>query len=95
MIIFDKDCSTPLAEELISLYAQYVEGYIEGSRLQYNEKIRTATEKDIVYMIYRTPFNRHAVQLAEVNKFDLPEEVRVKLEIDKEWIKKMDLLMTQ
>lgn len=93
MFVFDKDCTTSLAEELISLYAEYVEGGIESARLKYNEKVRSATKKDIVYMIYRTPFERHAIRLADNNKLCLPEEVRVKLEIDREWVKKMDALM--
>ena len=94
MIPFDKNCTTPKAEELIKLYAEYVEGNIESSKNKYNALIKTASLKDLVYIIYRTPFERHAVNLGKVitdlNK--LPFEVKEKLQNDMAFVYKMDKL---
>jgi hypothetical protein len=87
---FDKDCTTELADTLIRLYAEYVEGNIESSKDQYNTLITTATKEDLMYIIYKTPFERQAVQISKAfNTEILPEPVRLKLEIDNQWLEKL------
>ena len=93
---FDKDCTTPLAKKLISLYAEYVEGEIESSGKKYNELIKTATVKDILYVVFHSPFERHAFRLYTLlkeNNVDIPKEIAVKVAKDKKFIIEMDKLM--
>ena len=92
---FDIDCTTPLSERLISLYAEYVEGEMESSGRKYNELIKTATVKDILYIVFRSPFERHAFRLytlLQENGVNIPKEVDVKVAKDKEFIIRMDKL---
>ena len=84
---FDKRLTTPLAEELIQLYAQYVEGGIEESKQKYNYKLQFITTVDIVYIVYRTPFERQSVQLSHLLSF-IPKEVEEKLKKNKEYLSK-------
>ena len=94
---FDKECTTPLAEKLISLYAEYVEGEIESAKDKYNSLVRTITYKDLVYMIYTTPFERHALQLSGLLKdtSKLPIEVQEKLRNDQIHIDKMNKILNK
>lgn len=94
---FDTQCTTPLAERLISLYAEYVEGYIDSSKDKYNTLVKTATLKDILYMIYHTPFERHSVVLYNkvcdvIGEKNIPTEIVSKVASNKEWIAKMDAI---
>ena len=84
---FDKRLTTPPAEELIRLYAQYVEGGIEEAKDKYNYKLQFVTTVDLVYIVYRTPFEKQAVQLSHLLSF-IPEEVEEKLKKDKEYLSK-------
>lgn len=61
--MFNKDLTTPLAEKLIKLYAEYVEGGIDSSRIKYNELIKNVNDTDVLYIVYRTPFERHSTKL--------------------------------
>ncbi|NCB03186.1 MAG: hypothetical protein EOM67_13690 [Spirochaetia bacterium] len=88
MIQFDRDCTTPLAERLLRLYSEYVEGNIEPSIIEYKKLIPNATEKDLVYLMYRTPFESQSIGLydkltAIIGVDNIPPEVRVKIEIDR------------
>lgn len=63
-IVIDPDCTTLNAEKLITLWAEYVEGYIDSSKVKYNELIASLWAnrkiKDLVYCAFRTPFKRQS-----------------------------------
>jgi len=98
VIEFDKECTTPLAEKMLSLYAQYVEGCMDSSGVEYNKRLSELSLKDVLYMIYRSPFDSHAIQMYDklttiVPEENLPADVRIKVELDRVSRKKMDELM--
>jgi hypothetical protein len=98
VIEFDKECTTALAEKMLSLYAQYVEGCIDSSGVEYNKRLSELSLKDVLYMIYRSPFDSHAIQMYDklttiVPEENLPADVRIKVELDRVSRKKMDELM--
>lgn len=73
-IAFDPELTTPKAEKLIDLYADYVEGEIESAMHRYNKIIETCTLKDFIYMAYHTPFDRHRVELMKNILEVVPED---------------------
>jgi len=63
-IVIDPDCTTVTAEKLITLWAEYVEGWIDSSKDKYNDLIADLWErknlKDLLYCAFRTPFKSQA-----------------------------------
>lgn len=93
MATFDIRLTTPLAERLITLYAEYVEGMINSSCTKYNELIKTATKLDLLYIAYRTPFERHCIKLVDILGIDnVPGVLRAKYNESKLYCAKMDAL---
>ena len=89
------DKPTALAMNLISLYAQYVEGFDDSAKDEYNKLIKSIDVADAIHMAYNTPFERHAIKMYDLimlqigDKRCLPEELNVKIEIDKAWVERL------
>lgn len=79
--LFDKECTTPKASEAIRLYAEYVEGSIESSKEKYNKLMHKATVKDVLYIIFHTPFERQAIRLYDVLLKAVGDETRIPIEV--------------
>lgn len=88
---FDKDCTTKLATILINLYAEYVEGEIESSKIEYNKLINKISVKDALYLIYHTPFEGQAIQISKSfpKGYKFPKEVINKLNAAKDYLKQI------
>ena len=92
--MFDINLTTVKAENLLKLYAEYVEGEIESSKDKYNELIKTANDIDILYIVYKTPFARHSTNLyinyLKPNNVKIPDIVLDKLISDANWLKEYE-----
>ena len=92
---FDTDYTTKKAETLISLYAEYVEGFIESAKDEYNRLIKTINLKDALYLVYHTPFERHAIAIFDnivkaVGIENIPSKILSKIEKDKTSLAKIE-----
>jgi hypothetical protein len=79
MLPFDKDCTTQFAEKLINLYAEYVEGDVDSSKAKYDKLIETVTIKDVMYIVYHTPFEYQSVQLYNCHLKSISDQLPIEL----------------
>ena len=55
-----------IADQMLSLYAECVEGFIDSSGEKYDNLIYTISNDDIAEMIIKTPFYRQALNLGRI-----------------------------